>query len=411
MRHKTAAVRTPRSRIRPAFRSERDFFVIASDNNDRETASRLAELTRRRFLQGAAVTGASAVLPAAASTAEKGAQASTSAGSDSADQLPNPIVPNAQASYGGATPSFRVPKRPMGKTGLEVSIIGLGGYHIGTVAGQQEVNNMVAMALDHGINFFDNAWEYHEGMSEERVGVALKGKRDKAIVMTKVCTHGRKKDLAMQMLEESLRRLQTDHLDVWQVHEVVYYNDPERCYEKDGVLEALAAAKQQGKVRFVGFTGHKNPSIHLAMLNGGFPFDTIQMPLNPFDYSYRSFQQEVLPVAAQRGMAVFGMKSMGGSGEMISQGALTPTEALSFAMSLRGVSTTISGMDSMGVLDQNLEILRNFKPLSEQQLSALRAYARQFDDGRYELFKSSVKYDGDLGRQQHDFPSAAELPA
>jgi aryl-alcohol dehydrogenase-like predicted oxidoreductase len=215
----------------------------------------------------------------------------------------------------------------------------------------------------------------------------------------------------MQMLEESLTRLQTDHLDVWQVHEVVYYNDPERCYEKDGVLEALAAAKQQGKVRFVGFTGHKNPSIHLAMLNGGFPFDTIQMPLNPFDYSYRSFQQEVLPVAAQRGMAVFGMKSMGGSGEMISHGALTPTEALSFAMSLPGVSTTISGMDSMQVLDQNLEILRNFKPLSAEQISAMRLYGKQYDDGRYELFKSTVKYDGDLGRQQHNFPPAADLPA
>ncbi len=153
---------------------------------------------------------------------------------------------------------------------------------------------MVAKALDHGINFFDNAWEYYKGASEERLGTALKGKRDKAIVMTKVCTHGRKKDVAMRMLEESLTRLQTDHLDVWQVHEVVYYNDPEKCYAPDGVLEALTAAKQQGKVRFVGFTGHKNPSIHLAMLNGGFPFDTIQMPLNPFDYSYRSFQQEVL---------------------------------------------------------------------------------------------------------------------
>ena len=305
---------------------------------------------------------------------------------------------------------FQVTRRPMGKTGVEVSILGVGGYHLGTVAGQAEVNNMIAKALDHGINFFDNAWEYYGGASEERLGTALKGKRNKAIVMTKVCTHGRKKDLAMQMLEQSLTRLQTDHLDVWQVHEVVYDNDPERCYAQDGVLEALAAAKQQGKVRFVGFTGHKNPSIHLAMLKGGFPFDTVQMPLNPFDYSYRSFQQEVLPVAAQRGMAVFGMKSMGGSGEMISHGALTPTEALSFAMSLPGVSTTISGMDSMQVLDQNLEILRNFKPLPEEQLFTMCRYGKQFDDGRYELFKSTVQYDGVLGRQQHDFPLAADLP-
>jgi uncharacterized protein len=353
--------------------------------------------SRRAFLKGVAVSGAFSMMSAARGDAHGGQS--------------NPIAPNALAENGGAVAEFQVPHRPMGKTGLEVSILGVGGFHLGAVAGQPEVNNMVAKAMDHGINFFDNAWEYYKGASEERVGAALKGKRDKAIVMTKVCTHGRTKDVAMRMLEESLTRLQTDHLDVWQVHEVVYYNDPEKCYAPDGVLEALAAAKQQGKVRFVGFTGHKNPSIHLAMLNGGFPFDTIQMPLNPFDFSYRSFQQEVLPVAAQRGLAVFGMKSMGGSGEMISNGALTPTEALSFAMSLPGVSTTISGMDSMRVLDQNLEILRNFKPLSDQQISELRTYGKQFEDGRYELFKSSVKYDGDLGRQQHDFPPATDLPA
>jgi aryl-alcohol dehydrogenase-like predicted oxidoreductase len=357
--------------------------------------------SRRAFLKGVAMTGAVSMISAASAKGQ----------SDGPKGQDNPVVPNAQGESGGAVAEFQAPQRPMGKTGLQVSILGVGGFHLGAVAGQPEVNDMVAKALDHGINFFDNAWEYYKGASEERLGTALKGKRDKAIVMTKVCTHGRKKDVAMRMLEESLTRLQTDHLDVWQVHEVVYYNDPEKCYAADGVLEALTAAKQQGKVRFVGFTGHKNPSIHLAMLHGGFAFDTIQMPLNPFDYSYRSFQQEVLPVAAERGLAVFGMKSMGGSGEMIAQGALTPTEALAFAMSLPGVSTTISGMDSMRVLDQNLEILRNFKPLSEQQIGELRSYAKQFDDGRYELFKSSVKYDGDLGRQQHDFPSAAELPA
>src|ERR1700761_5886255 len=351
--------------------------------------------SRRAFLKGMVMTGAVSAISAPSAQGETRIQSN----------------PNASGESEAAVAEFQVARRPMGKTGLEVSILGVGGYHLGTVAGQPEVNNMIAKALDHGINFFDNAWEYYGGASEERLGTALKGKRDKAIVMTKVCTHGRKKDLAMQMLEESLTRLQTDHLDVWQVHEVVYYNDPERCYAKDGVLEALAAAKQQGKVRFVGFTGHKNPSIHLEMLNGGFPFDTVQMPLNPFDFSYRSFQQEVLPVAAQRGLAVFGMKSMGGSGEMITNGALTPTEALSFAMSLPGVSTTISGMDSMQVLDQNLEILRNFKPLSEEQISAMRLYGKQFEDGRYELFKSTVKYDGDLGRQQHNFPAAADLPA
>jgi uncharacterized protein len=353
--------------------------------------------SRRSFLKGAAITGAISMISASA-------QGQDNAGS------PDPIVPNSEPN-GATLAEFQSPKRAMGKTGLQISILGVGGYHLGTAAGQPEVNDMVAKAMDHGINFFDNAWEYYKGASEERLGTALKGKREKVILMTKVCTHGRKKDVAMQMLEQSLTRLQTDHLDVWQVHEVVYYNDPEKCYAADGVLEALALAKQQGKVRFVGFTGHKNPAIHLAMLQGGFPFDTIQMPLNPFDYHYRSFQQQVLPVAAERGLAVFGMKSMGGSGEMISSGALTPAEALSFAMSLPGVSTTISGMDSMRVLDQNLAILRDFKPLTEGQISALRAYGKQFEDGRYELFKTSVKYDGDLGRQQHDFPSAAELPA
>jgi uncharacterized protein len=351
---------------------------------------------RRTFLKGAAMSGAISMLSGSV-------DAQPSAGTQ------NPVVPNAP--NGGAVAEFKCPTRPMGKTGIQVSILGVGGYHLGTVAGQPEVNNMIAKALDHGINFFDNAWEYYKGMSEERLGTALKGKREKAIVMTKVCTHGRKRDVAMQMLEQSLTRLQTDHLDVWQVHEVVYYNDPERCYAPDGVLEALTQAKQQGKVRFVGFTGHKNPSIHLAMLEGGFPFDTIQMPLNPFDYSYRSFQQQVLPVAVQRGIAVFGMKSMGGSGEMISSGALTPAEALSYAMSLPGVATTISGMDSMHVLDQNLAILRAFQPLSTERISELRDYARQFQDGRYELFKSSAKYDGDLGRQQHEFPPVTELPA
>lgn len=373
------------------------------------------DLSRRRFLQGAALAGASAVAPASLS-ARSSARAEAADPWDSAERdrssAPNPIVDNFSGSYGDSKlPDFQSPKRAMGKTGLQVSILGVGGYHLGTVAGQQEVNNMVALALDHGINFFDNAWEYHGGMSEERVGTALKGRRDQAILMTKVCTHGRKKDIAMQMLEESLTRLQTDHLDVWQVHEVIYYNDPELAYAADGVVEALAAAKQQGKVRFVGFTGHKNPSIHLEMLNRGFAFDTVQMPINPFDPSYRSFEREVLPVAVQKGMAVFSMKSMGGSGEAIVNGALTPTEALSYAMSVPGVSTTISGMDSIAVLRQNLRILHDFKPLSEKQMAELREHGRRFNDGRYELFKSTVKYDGDLGREQHHFPPPAELPA
>jgi len=370
------------------------------------------EFSRRSFLQRAAITGAAAVVPIAASPQDASGQVIGSAASATEAGLPNPIVPNFAGEYGGSVPSaFAVPRRPLGRTGLQVSYLGMGGYHLGTAASQSEVNEMVAKALDHGINFFDNAWEYHQGLSEERVGTALKGKRDQAIVMTKVCTHGRKKDVAMRMLEESLTRLQTDHLDVWQVHEVIYYNDPEKAYDADGVLEALTTAKQQGKVRFVGFTGHKNPSIHLDMLHRGYAFDTVQMPINPFDPSFRSFEREVLPVAVQKGMAVLSMKSMSGSGEPVVQGALTPTEALSYAMSVPGVSVTISGMDSMAVLDQNLEILRSFKPLNDKQMEELREHGRQFSDGRYELFKSSVKYDGAVGREQHNYPTPNELPA
>jgi predicted aldo/keto reductase-like oxidoreductase len=271
------------------------------------------------------------------------------------------------------------------------------------------VNNMVAKAIDHGINIFDNAWVFHGGLSEEKLGVALKGKREKVIVMSAVCTHGPGQDAAMRMLDASLNRLQTDHLDVWQIHEVIYHNDPELIYARDSVLEAVARAKQQGKVRFVGFNGHKYPDINLEMLNRGYAFDVVQLPLNPLDPAFRSFETNVLPVANQRGIAVLGMKSMGGSGELISNGAFTPSEALSYAMSLP-VATTISGIDSMEVLDQNLAILRDFKPLSADQMQALRDHGKQFKDGRYELYKSTLKYDSDLGRSQHGYPSAAVLP-
>jgi uncharacterized protein len=374
------------------------------------------ELSRRRFLQAAAVTGVSAVVPSAAATlAAPAAQAQATyphpTGNSSSSPLPNPIIPNFPGLYGSSKSGFQIPKRPMGSTGLEVSILGMGGYHLGTATSQDVVNEMVAKALDHGINFFDNAWEYHNGASEERVGIALQGKRDQAILVTGVCTYGRKKDVAMRQLEESLTRLQTDHLDVWQVHDVIYYNDPELAYDVDGVLEALTLAKQQGKVRFVGFTGHKNPSIHLDMLNRGFHFDTVQMPINPFDPSFRSFENNVLPVALQKRMAIISTKSMSGSGESIVRGALTPTEALSYALSVPGVATTVSGIESMEVLDQNLEILSNFKPLDQKQMHALREHSKQFNDGRYELYKTSVKYDSDLGREQHHFPNVAQLPA
>jgi len=207
----------------------------------------------------------------------------------------------------------------------------LGGYHLGSAKNQQEANEIVAQVMDAGVNFFDNAWDYHEGHSEEVLGIALKGKRQQAVVMTKVCTHGRGKEVAMKQLEESLRRLQTDHLDLWQIHEVICETDPDLIFAPNGAADALLQAKQQRKVRAVGFTGHKDPSIHLRMLSHDFPFDTVQMPLNCLDATFRSFETNALPEARKQGIGVLGMKSVGGSGEIVTHGAATPEEALRYA--------------------------------------------------------------------------------
>ncbi len=304
-----------------------------------------------------------------------------------------------------------VPHRRLGRTGLDVSALGIGGFHLGSAKDQAEATAIVHGAMDAGVNFFDNCWEYHEGVSEERMGIALQGLRKNAILMTKVCTHGRDKKTAMRMLEESLIRLRTDYLDVWQIHEVVYWNDPDLIFAPDGAAEALLQAKKDGKVRFVGFTGHKHPDIHLKMLSHDFPFDTVQMPLNCFDATFRSFETNVLPEAVRRGIAPLGMKSMGGSGEMVKQGSVTAAEALRYAMSLP-VATTISGIDSLEVLAQNLAIARNFEPLSAAEMSALRERCRSdAADGRLELFKTTTKYDGDEGRRQHGYPTPKALPA
>jgi aryl-alcohol dehydrogenase-like predicted oxidoreductase len=304
-----------------------------------------------------------------------------------------------------------VPHRPFGKTGLQASALGIGGYHLGSTKNQDEANAIVREALDAGITFFDNCWEYHEGGAEERMGVALQGLRNRVVLMSKVCTHGRDKKVALRMLEESLRRLRTDHLDVWQIHEVVYWNDPDMIFAPDGAAEALTQAKSDGKVRFVGFTGHKDPGIHMNMLSHNYPFDTVQMPLNCLDASFRSFETTVLPELNRRGIAPLGMKSMGGSGEMVSQGAVTPAEALRYAMSLP-VAVTISGIDSIEVLRQNLRVARNFQPLSSAQMQALRDRCKDHAaDGHLELFKTTTKYDGAEGRRQHQYPDVEKLPA
>lgn len=295
--------------------------------------------------------------------------------------------------------------------GVSVSIIGVGGSALGDVKDQSEAGTIVSEALENGINFFDNAWEYHDGMSEEILGRALKGKRDQAFLMTKVCSHGRKRDVAMKQLEDSLRRLQTDHLDLWQIHEVVYDNDPDLHFAPDGAVEALTQAKREGKVRFVGFTGHKDPDIHLKMLSHRYPFDTVQMPLNPFDKNYRSFQDNVIPEAQRQGIMPIGMKSMGGGGEPVKRGVVTPDELLRYAMSVPGILTTVSGMDSYDVFKQNLAIAMSFTPMTKDEMTALENRLKPMaGDGRLEHYKATKLYDAAVGRLQHGFPSQKELP-
>jgi aryl-alcohol dehydrogenase-like predicted oxidoreductase len=303
-----------------------------------------------------------------------------------------------------------IPRRPLGRTGERTSIIGVGGYHLGTLPSVEDAIRLVHEAIDAGVSFFDNAWEYHDGRSEEWLGRALEGRRDKVLLMTKVCTHGRGKQVAMQQLHESLGRLRTDYLDVWQIHEVVYENDPDLHFAADGVVAALDQAKQDGKVRFTGFTGHKSPAIHLKMLSHEYPFDTVQMPLNCFDGTYRSFEQQVLPMLMHQQIAALGMKSLGGDGQPILHGVVTANEALRYAMSLP-VATTIAGIDSFEVLRQNVAIARGFTPMGASEMQALRERCAVYAaDGHLELYKSTKRYDAAVGRAQHGYPPPAELP-
>ena len=304
-----------------------------------------------------------------------------------------------------------IPLRPLGATGAMVSALGLGGHHIGLMSNQREAIRLVQAAIDAGITFMDNAWEYHDGRSEIIMGKAIADRRDRVFLMTKVCTHGRGKREAMRQLEQSLRRLRTDRLDLWQIHECVYDNDPDRHFARGGVIEALEQARREGKVRFVGFTGHKDPSIHLDMLRRDFTFDTCQMPLNCFDATFRSFEEQVLPVLVGRGIAPLGMKSLGGYGRQVKEKIVTAEEALRYAMSLP-VATTISGIDSMRVLRQNLRVAAGFKPMSKRRMEALRRRVRdEAADGRYELYKTTAQSEGKVGRKQHGFPGDDELAA
>jgi predicted aldo/keto reductase-like oxidoreductase len=297
-----------------------------------------------------------------------------------------------------------IPLRNFGKTENRISALGFGGHHLGEAEDSQEATRIVSEAVDSGITFFDNCWEYHRGKSEVWMGNGLKGKRDKVFLMTKVCTHGRDKQLALRMLEESLNRLQTDHLDLWQIHGVSFDNDPDLFIRPNGAAEALEQAKRQGKVRYVGFTGHKNPRIHLKMLATGFPFDAVQMPLNAFDATFLSFQSQVLPELNKRGIAALGMKPINGHGEAVQKGVLTAQEALRYAMSLP-VTTTITGMESLAILHQNLKVAQGFEPMNPHEMRELEARCRPYAaDGHFELYKVSLKFDNPEARLAHQFP-------
>jgi aryl-alcohol dehydrogenase-like predicted oxidoreductase len=306
--------------------------------------------------------------------------------------------------------SLEIPTRPFGRTGERVSVLGLGGWHVGLPKTDRAAVRLIHAAIDAGITFLDNAWDYNDGLSETRMGQAIADRRDRVFLMTKVCTHGRDGRVAMRQLEDSLRRLRTDCLDLWQVHEVVFDDEPDRHFAKGGTVEALERARKQGKVRYVGFTGHKSPALHLSMLSRGFRWDACQLPLNCFDATFRSFERDVLPVLEAQGIAAIGMKSLSGDGNPVSAGVVTAEEALAYAMSLP-VATVVSGIDSPRVLAQNVAVARGFTPMTGSARDRLRKrVASLAADGRFELYKTSAKFEGVEARRVHGLPPHDELP-
>ena len=295
-----------------------------------------------------------------------------------------------------------VPYRKLGRTGERVSMVGLGGYHIGMQSDEQESIRIIRAALEGGINFLDNCWDYNGGASELRMGKALRdGYRQKAFLMTKI--DGQTKKAAAVQIEESLRRLETDHIDLLQFHEVIRMTDPERIFGSAGGMEAVLAAQKAGKVRFIGFTGHKNPAMHLHMLEIAdahkFHFDAVQMPLNAMDAHYESFEQKVLPVLLKNEIGVLGMKPMG-AGLLLQSKTLTPVECLRYAMSLP-TSVVITGCQSLADVQQALMVARNFQPLSAADLKVLLAKtAAAAQNGEFEGYKNTNNFDGTVHNPQ-----------
>lgn len=292
--------------------------------------------------------------------------------------------------------------RTLGKTGEKVSAIGLGGAHIGRAASPELATSIVRAAIDRGITFMDNCWDYANGEAERRMGAALRdGYRQKVFLMTKF--DGRTKAAAAKQIDESLQRLQTDHVDLMQYHENIRMEDPDRFFADGGPLEALLEAKKAGKIRYIGFTGHKDPVVHLRMLDiaaeNHFHFDTCQMPLNVMDYHFRSFAHQVVPKLVEQGIAVLGMKSMG-SGIILQSNTVTPIECLHYALNLP-TSVVITGMDTLDRVDQAMEAVRTFRPMSQQEVATLvsktRAAAMR---GKFELFKTSTRFDGTANNPQ-----------
>ena len=295
-----------------------------------------------------------------------------------------------------------IPYRPLGSTGENVSVIGLGGYHLGKQSDPAESIRIIRTGIDEGINFLDNCWDYNGGESEIRMGKALRdGYRERAFLMTKI--DGRTKTAAAVQLNESLRRLQTDRIDLLQFHEVIRDSDPDRVFAENGGMEAVLEAKKAGKVRFIGFTGHKSPDIHLKMLatasKHGFKFDAVQMPLNVMDAHFNSFEKKVLPVLTEDRIGVLGMKSMGDH-IILESKTVTPTECLYYAMNLR-TSVVITGCDSMQILQQALGAARSFQPMNSSQVAALLTKtSKAAEAGQFELYKTTHNFDGTYANPQ-----------
>ena len=297
--------------------------------------------------------------------------------------------------------SSGLPTRVLGRTGERVSILCLGGWHIGSVKDPGEAIRIMHTAVDDGLTFFDNCWDYHDGGAEEIMGRALAdGRRDKVFLMTKNCE--RDHAGSMKCLDDSLRRLRTDRIDLWQFHEIIYDNDPDWVFEKGG-LKAAIEARKAGKVRYIGFTGHKDPRIHLAMLAKPFAWDACQFPVNVLDLHYRSFQKQVLPSCLKNKVGAIGMKGFGGGNGIAAQAGLTSSEAYRFALS-QPIASQVVGMTTLEQLRDNVALARGFKPLSTAEQAALADRVKPFaTDGRFEQFKSTQNFDGPVHRRQHGF--------